>query len=95
MTKYPNHIYMIIFDREKARNVLVEKVSAKMFKVRVSAKMFKVRKGPQEAHGILSVSAEDAHVVRCWGFRLKTSLRRQQWRSIVSAKLTTVLLKRL
>jgi len=57
MTKFPNHIYMIIFDSKYLGNVVV---------ARVSAKMFKVLKRPQDAHGISSVFAEDAHIAGCW-----------------------------
>jgi hypothetical protein len=59
MTKFPNHIYMIIFDSRYLGNVVV---------VRVSPKMLKVLEKPQDAHGISSVSAEDAHITECWGF---------------------------
>jgi hypothetical protein len=59
MTKFPNHIYMIIFDSKYLGNIVA---------ARVSPKMFNVVERPQDAHGIFPVFAEDAHFVGCWGF---------------------------
>jgi hypothetical protein len=58
MTKFPNHIYMIIFDSKYLGNVAVARVSPKMLKVLIK---------PQDAHGISSVLAEDALITGCWG----------------------------